>query len=129
MHNEPEQQKKERLDLEDVILNPYEILDIEQTASAQEIKKAYFVKVREHPPERDAQQFKRIRAAYDMLRTPGARAATDLFLLQPPLDYQPYKRPPSFTLAVTKEDKRRALQAETDLNRVSFEDDFRDIRL
>lgn len=129
MHNEPEKEKKDRLDVEDVILNPYEVLGIEQTASEKEIKKAYFAKVREHPPERDAQQFKRIRAAYDMIRTPEARSTTDLFLLQPPIPYQPYKRPPTFSLEVVEADKQKALKANTDLKRVNFDDDFRDIRL
>ncbi len=129
MHNQPEQEKKDRLDVEEVILNPYELLDLEQTATDAEIKKAYFTKVRQHPPERDAQQFKRVRAAYDMLRTPEARSATDLFLLKVPLQYQPYKRPPSFTLAIMESDKRQIAKANTDLVRVNFDDDFRDIDL
>ncbi|MGB7342055.1 MAG: J domain-containing protein [Phototrophicaceae bacterium] len=129
MHHEPEHEKKDRLDIEEVILNPYDILGIEQTASDKDIKKAYFAKVREHPPESDAQQFKRIRAAYDMIRTPGARSATDLFLLKSPISYQPYKRPPTFSLEATEQDKQRVLKADTDLMRIDFEDDFRDIRL
>jgi len=129
MHDKQQAEKKDRLAVEDVIIDPYELLDLDRTATSADIKKAYFAKVREHPPERDPQQFKRIRSAYDMLRTPQAKAATDLFLLQPPLDYQPYKRQPSFSLDVDKTYKQQATQAQTDLLRTKFDEDFRDIKL
>lgn len=130
MHDEQQREKKEHLDVEDVIIDPYEILDLDRTATTGDIKKAYFAKVRQHPPERDPEQFKRIRSAYDMLRTPEAKAATDLFLLQAPLEYQPYKRRPTFSLAVDEvEDKRLAARAQSDLMRRKFDDDFRDIKL
>jgi curved DNA-binding protein CbpA len=62
--------------------SPYKILGVERTASESEIKQAYFALVREHPPERDPEGFKRIRAAYEKLRTGGERAETDLFLIE-----------------------------------------------
>lgn len=129
MHDKPEQEKKERLDIEDVVLDPYELLDLDRRASDKEIKKAYFAKVREYPPEREPEQFKRIRSAYDMLRTPEAKAATDLFLLQAPLDYKPYKRPPSFSLNSDAQDRQVAAQAQTDLLRTDFKKDYRGIKL
>jgi curved DNA-binding protein CbpA len=61
--------------------NPYETLGLERGASEAEIKQAYFNLVREHPPERDPEGFKRIRAAYEKLRAATDRAATDLFLI------------------------------------------------
>jgi curved DNA-binding protein CbpA len=128
MHNRQQREKK-RLDTEDAIVDPYEVLNLERTATEADIKKAYFARVREHPPERNPEQFKRIRSAYDMLRTPVARAATDLFLLQPPLAYEPYKRAPSFSLDFDETDKLRAAQAQTDLHQTNFRDDFRDIKL
>jgi tetratricopeptide (TPR) repeat protein len=39
-------------------------------------------RVREHPPERDPEGFKRIRAAYERLRAAGDRAQTDLMLIR-----------------------------------------------
>jgi curved DNA-binding protein CbpA len=66
--------------------NPYTVLGIERDASEAEIKRAYFTLVREHPPERDPDGFKRIRAAYEQLRTSGERAETDLFLIEGPAD-------------------------------------------
>jgi len=45
------------------IESPYAILGVERTATEAEIKRAYFARVREHPPERDPEGFKRVRAA------------------------------------------------------------------
>jgi curved DNA-binding protein CbpA len=66
--------------------DPYKALGVARTATEAEIKQAYFNLVREHPPERDPQGFKRIRAAYDQLKAARARAQTELFLIeaQPP---------------------------------------------
>ncbi len=61
--------------------NPYKTLGLERTATAAEIKQAYFALVREHSPERDPEGFKRIRAAYEKLRSSGDRTQTDLFLM------------------------------------------------
>lgn len=61
--------------------NPYKVLGIERTASEAEIKQAYFALIRQNPPERDPEGFKRIRAAYEKLRATGERAETDLFLI------------------------------------------------
>ena len=62
--------------------SPYKILGVERTASESEIKQAYFALVREHPPERDPEGFKRIRAAYEKLRAGSERVETDLFLIE-----------------------------------------------
>jgi curved DNA-binding protein CbpA len=62
--------------------NPYKVLGVERTATEAEIKQAYFQLLREHPPERDPEGFKQIRAAYEKLRAGGERAETDLFLIE-----------------------------------------------
>jgi curved DNA-binding protein CbpA len=62
--------------------NPYKVLGVERTATEAEIKQAYFRLIREHPPERDPEGFKHIRAAYEKLRAGGERAETDLFLIE-----------------------------------------------
>ena len=64
--------------------NPYVVLGIPKSASPDEVKKAYFGLIREHPPEKDPQGFKRIRIAYDSLRDAGKRSQTDLFLFNDP---------------------------------------------
>ena len=61
--------------------NPYKVLGVERDASEAEIKQAYFALIRQSPPERDPEGFKRIRAAYEKLRAGGERAETDLFLI------------------------------------------------
>jgi curved DNA-binding protein CbpA len=61
--------------------DPYKTLDIERGASESEIKQAYFTLVREHSPENDPEGFKRIRAAYEKLRSGTERAQTDLFMI------------------------------------------------
>jgi curved DNA-binding protein CbpA len=77
--------------------DPYAVLGVARSAGDAEIKRAYFRLVREYPPERDPEQFQKIRAAYERVRTAAARAATDLFLLQPP-PKMPSRRRPSYDL-------------------------------
>jgi curved DNA-binding protein CbpA len=55
-------------------MNPYEVLGIKPDASDAEVRGAYFSQVQKHPPERDPEGFKTVRAAYEMLRDGRARA-------------------------------------------------------
>ena len=50
-------------------MSDYEILGISRGASAEEIKKAYFALVRKHTPDKDPEMFKKIRSAYEHLRS------------------------------------------------------------
>jgi len=84
-------------------VDPYAVLGVGRRADEPEIKRAYFAMVRLHPPERDAERFREVRTAYEQLRTPEARARTDLFLLQPPTDL-PRRRSPTYDLDVHFED-------------------------
>lgn len=67
--------------------DPWAVLGIPSTADDTAIRTAYRSALRGHPPESDAEGFKRIRAAYEALRDPDARAKTTLFgrFLLPPL--------------------------------------------
>lgn len=114
---------------EELLLDPYETLGLSRRATAEAIKKAYFAKVREYPPEREQAMFKKIRAAYDALRTPEAKAATDLFLLHPPAPHVPLKRHGEFDLSFHIEDWQVLAAASSDLGRVDFREDYRDIKL
>jgi curved DNA-binding protein CbpA len=58
--------------------DPYAILGIRADATEPEIRRAYFARVKEHPPERDPEGFKAIRAAYERVRDPKERAAVFL---------------------------------------------------
>lgn len=55
----------------------YAVLGVARTASAVEIQAAYFRNVRRHPPEKDAEGFRRIQAAYDVLRNEKTRREYD----------------------------------------------------
>ena len=77
--------------------NPYETLGLASTATEAEIKQTYFKLVREHPPERDPEGFKRIRAAYEKLRATGDRVVTDLFMIDESLPAVP----PASTVTTT----------------------------
>lgn len=62
--------------------NPYDVLGVPRTATGDEIKRAYIEQVRQHPPERQPAEFKRIRAAYDQLRSPEKRLDVDMLMLE-----------------------------------------------
>ncbi len=62
---------------------PYEVLEVDETASDEAIKKAYLRKVREFPPERDAEAFRRVRAAFESIETDKRRREYRLFHCEP----------------------------------------------
>lgn len=64
-------------------INPYQVLGIETDASGEEIRAAYLRKIHEHPPERDAEAFERVRDAYAELRDPRERTRRRLFSENP----------------------------------------------
>jgi curved DNA-binding protein CbpA len=107
--------------------NPYQVMGLASTATEQEIRRAYFKLVREHPPERDPDQFKRIRAAYEILRDPTRRAEWDLFVaLEPPAPL-PRRRRPKPDLAFHREDVMWTLRQKIRSDLHDAENDFRPI--
>ena len=109
--------------------NPYATLGLDRTATPDEIKQAYFALVRLHPPEREPDAFKRIRAAYDRLRTPEARLDADMRLLEEWPQSARTARPPALDLAPRAEDVLMILEADTELARTDFHQDFREVSL
>ncbi|HEY4691186.1 MAG TPA: J domain-containing protein [Anaerolineae bacterium] len=111
--------------------DPYGVLGVDSQAALDEIKTAYFALVRAHPPERDPEGFKRIRAAYEQLRDPNRRLETDLLRLQPwpepPLEDVLEDAP--LDLSVDPADVIRAARALTDLDRHDFREDFREVNV
>lgn len=63
--------------------NPFAVLGLAPTLDEAEVRKGYFAAVQRHPPHRDADAFRRVRAAYETLATPAGRAAA---MLTAPLD-------------------------------------------
>jgi len=48
----------------------FETLGLSPDASARDVRRAYRRAVRDHPPDRDAAQFERVRSAYELLSSP-----------------------------------------------------------
>ncbi|MEQ8763618.1 MAG: J domain-containing protein [Planctomycetota bacterium] len=54
-------------------LDPYFVLGVSREANDEEIRKAYFAKVKENPPEKHPEVFQQVRKAYEMLKDPDAK--------------------------------------------------------
>jgi curved DNA-binding protein CbpA len=109
--------------------DPYEILGIARTATAAALKQAYFVLVRAHPPERDPEMFKQVRAAYERLRDPAARTETDMLLLERWPAPARARRAPKLDLAVQPADVISAARALTDLERSDWREHYGKVKL
>jgi len=107
--------------------NPYMVLEVDRKASLAEIKRAYFKRVREYPPEEHPQQFKKIRNAYEQLKSPEKRAEVDFFLLQPPPELTGLSKG-RYDLNVHPEDMIQ-LALELKLAELSYETDFREPKI
>ncbi|GAB6192917.1 J domain-containing protein [Desulfocastanea catecholica] len=59
--------------------NPYDILEVAETADDAWIKKAYLAMVRRYPPERCPEDFQRIQRAYEQIKTEEDRLSYRLF--------------------------------------------------
>ena len=49
------------------------VLGVSLDATPEQVRAAYLDKVRQHPPDRDPEQFERVRDAYGRLRDPRSR--------------------------------------------------------
>ena len=61
------------------MIDPFELLDVAESAGDDEIKAAFLAKVREFPPERSPQKFQAIRDAYELIKTEKLKLAYQLF--------------------------------------------------
>jgi len=109
--------------------DPYKTLNLARGATADEIKRAYFALVRAHPPEREPELFKRVRAAYERLRNPAERTETDMLLIQAWPAPTRKRRPPRYDATLHREDVIAALRALSDLARDDWRDDQRPVKL
>ncbi|MBK1722195.1 J domain-containing protein [Thiocystis violacea] len=64
--------------------DPYLILGIAEDADDAMVEKAYLEGIKRCPPERDAERFQALRAAYERLRTQRDRIGYRLFDVTPP---------------------------------------------
>ena len=63
--------------------NPSDILGVAIDAGKEEIRAAYLRKVKEFPPDREPEQFERIRDAYENFNNPRRRMQTMLESVNP----------------------------------------------
>jgi curved DNA-binding protein CbpA len=110
------------------LIDPYAALGLGPSASLAEIKQAYFAQVRAHPPERDPEAFKQIRAAYDRLKTPEKKLETDMRRLEP-WPEPPLNPPAPLDLSVSPADVLQAARALSDLGRSDWREDYREVKL
>lgn len=61
------------------MMNPFDVLGVDEDASDADVKKAYFQMVRQFTPEKHAERFKQIREAYDLLKDPSQRLEAKVF--------------------------------------------------
>jgi DnaJ-class molecular chaperone len=62
---------------------PFEILNVDEEASDEEIKQAYLCQVKQYSPEQAPLQFQQIRAAYETIQTVQQRIKYRLFYVMP----------------------------------------------
>ena len=107
--------------------DPYRVLRVQPGASPEAIRSAYFEQVRAHPPEREPEAFKIIRAAYEQLSAPEAQ--DELSRLQAPPGWQSGHVKSAIDAEFHPEDVLVALHGWGDLDRRDFSDDFREVTL
>lgn len=112
-------------------MDPYRVLGVSRGASADEIRQAYFTMVRQHPPERDPDAFKRIRDAYERLKSLEKRVESDVFLMK---ELAPeFEPPPAFAQVKPAFSPAAALiwveERRSDVYRRDFPEDLLEIEL
>lgn len=107
--------------------DPFRVLGVSRDADTATIKQAYFALVREHPPERDPVQFKRVRAAYEQLRDPQQRVAATMQLLRPWQSGTRQRRSPRPDMQVHAADVLMAATLLSDLGRTDWREHYRKV--
>jgi curved DNA-binding protein CbpA len=105
-------------------VEPYAVLGLTRTATAADIKQAYFTLVRAHPPEREPEMFKRIRAAYERLRDPEQRLETDMLLLTAWPEPERKRRAPQPDVTLHHEDVLAAARSLSELERRDWSEHY-----
>ena len=110
------------------MMNPFDVLSVDEDASDADVKKAYFQMVRQFTPEKHAERFKQIREAYDLLKDPSQRLEARVFSFMKPssapdsegIELPPIQLDGNVFLAWMKQNL-------TDLERTDFTSDFNEV--
>ncbi len=112
--------------------DPFAVLAVPPSAGDAGVRDAYRAALREHPPERDPEGFKRIRWAYESLRGPSARARAAVLLHPwiegceaPSAEELGAVRPDPPEEAFMLAELRRPVAEGTDFGRTAFPEDLR----
>jgi len=63
--------------------DPWKVLGVPRDSTDRQINKAFLARTKEHPPDRDPEQFERVKDAYETLRDPMRRAGIMLEAIEP----------------------------------------------
>jgi curved DNA-binding protein CbpA len=61
------------------MIYPYLVLDVPETATDEEVRRAYLQKIRLYAPEHNPDEFQRVCEAYELIKTELARTRLHLF--------------------------------------------------
>jgi hypothetical protein len=95
--------------------DPFAVLGLAPEATLEEIREAYFRLVKEQPPERAPQEFKRIRRAYEAIRSASGRWRSALMLFEAEKGKTLLSLPPPEPLSPQEVMEDLLLQEETSL--------------
>ena len=109
--------------------DPYRVLGVVSTASQADIKRTYFALIRQYSPETAPEEFKIIRGAYEKIKDAARRSETDIFLPQPPPDWDPPQKIAAVDTDFYPTDILLVLRRWGELGRTDFREDFREIKL
>ncbi len=106
---------------------PYEVLEVAETATAQEIRQAYLTKVRVFPPEREPEGFKSVQRAYTTLKDAARRKTLDLSVFRRRLEPDQVPDPPVDCAAMFRERVFLMLLASSELYGKDFSRFYADV--
>lgn len=61
------------------MIYPYLTLGVPETTTDEDVRRAYLLKIRMHPPEQHPDEFQRVCEAYELIKTDPARTRLRLF--------------------------------------------------
>ena len=97
----------------------YKVLGVNADASPEEIKRAYFRLIRQHTPDRDPEEFQKIRRAYETLRDGEAQEREEKALnLEIPSDPMGEKMMDQIVTCCQRNDYERAIATAQEAMRV-----------
>lgn len=114
--------------MENASLHPFDVLGVSFDASDEEVRSAYFSQIKAHTPEKDPEGFKRIRQAYDKIKTLESRTTLVLETLPSLPSLEDYLGgTDSSVLGIQDEDLVTVVLSVTDVTKVSFSTDLRKV--